>query len=290
MIKIGHHYNLTVTRSSGFGFFLDGENYGEILLPKRHAPKHLSKGDKLEVFLYLDSDDRPIATTQKPLAEVGQFAYLKAVDNNTVGAFFDWGLDKDLMVPFGEQHRPIEVGNFYLLFLYIDKVDSRITASSKIDRYLDYDETHSFKAGDPVQLIIANSTKLGFKAIINHQHWGMLYNNETHQRLSFGQSINGFIKQVREDRRIDLSLTQGSQHTDTARNQEEKKIVAYLEEHQGKCPLNDKSDPKAIAEIFGMSKSAFKKAIGRLYKQRQIVIHKQGICLASSSTSRSKLA
>ena len=275
MIKIGTNHNLKITKVLDFGFFVDAENYGEILLPKKHAPKGLSKGDWVDIFLYLDTDDRPIATTQTPKAKVGEFAYLKAIDSNKVGAFLDWGLDKDLFLPFGEQHRPIEVGNFYLVYLYIDKVDSRITASSKIDKFLDYDKPHYFKANDPVNLIIANSTDLGYKAIINHGYWGMLYKNEVHQQLSFGQSIEGFIHQTREDNRIDLRLKNG----EAGRDQDEQKILSYLEEHNGSCHLNDKSDPKEISEVFGMSKGSFKKAIGRLYKQKTIVIKANGVSL-----------
>lgn len=275
MIKIGAVHRLQVSKAVNIGYFVDAENYGEVLLPKKHAPKALAKGDFVEVFLYLDTDDRPVATTQVPKARVGEFAYLKAIDNSPVGTFFDWGLDKDLLVPFGEQHKPMEVDKYYLLYLYIDKIDSRITASSKIEKFLDYERPHSFKAKDPVKLIIANSTDLGFKAIINHEQWGMLYKDEVHQRLSFGQSIDGFVKSVRPDGRIDLNLQIGQ----ASRDLNQQKILNFLTEQDGKSPLTDKSDPDLIKETFGISKGAFKKALGGLYKQRLISIDKSGIQL-----------
>jgi predicted RNA-binding protein (virulence factor B family) len=278
MIKIGTNHRLKITKALDFGFFVDAENYGEVLLPKKHAPKGLVKGDSVEVFLYLDTEDRPVATTQTPKAKVGEFAYLEAIDNNKIGAFLNWGLDKDLLLPFGEQHKPIEVGKSYLVYLYVDKVDSRITASSKIDKFLDYEKPHVFKANDPVNLIIANSTELGYKAIINHGYWGMLYKNEVHQQLSFGQSIDGFIYRVREDNRIDLRLQTGA----VKRDQDEQKIIQYLNENNGYCHLNDKSNPKEISETFYMSKGTFKKTIGNLYKQKVIVIEVDGISLVKT--------
>ncbi len=266
MIKMGQHHRLRVSKIVPPGLLLNGHNYGDVLLPKKHAPKNLSKGDEVDVFLYLDSEDLPIATTQQPKVCVGQFAYLKAIDSNKYGTFFDWGLDKDLLVPFGEQHRPLEVGKSYLLYVYIDKVDSRITGSTKIDKFLDYEKPHSYKVGDTVKLIIANSTDLGLKAIVDHGHWGMLYKNEVHQTLSFGQSIGGFIKSVRPDGRIDLSLQFGQE----SRDKDEQKILDYLNANHGLSDINDKSEPQLIADIFGISKGAFKKAVGRLYKKREI--------------------
>jgi len=275
MIKIGRTYELDVVKAVEFGFYLDAENLGDILLPNKHAPDDLAEGDYLEAFLYLDSEDRPVATTQKPKAQVGEFAYLEAVANTSVGTFLDWGLDKDLLVPFSEQHRPMEVGHSYLVYVYINKADGRIVATSKIDKIIDDDKPHDFKPQQAVNLIIANSTDLGYKAIINHSHWGVLYKNDVHQRLSFGQSIKGFIKHVRPDGKIDLSL-QGGQET---RDKNTTLILDYLKNKNGFAPVHDKSDPKLISDLFGMSKGAFKKAIGGLYKQRVIRIEKDGIHL-----------
>lgn len=275
MISIGKTYQLDVVKAVEFGFYLDAENLGEVLLPLKYAPSDLVEGDSIEVFLYLDSEDRPVATTQKPKAQVGEFAYLKVVANTEVGSFLDMGLEKDVLVPFAEQHRPMEVGHSYLVYLYLGEFDNRIIASSKIDKFLDDEKPHDFKPQQAVDLIIANSTDLGYKAIINHSHWGVLYENEVHQRLSFGQYKKGFIKYIRPDGKIDLSL-QGGQET---RDKYAKIILNYLKKQEGFAPVHDKSDPQLISDLFGMSKGAFKKAIGGLYKQRIISIEKDGIHL-----------
>ena len=275
MISIGKTYELDVVKAVDFGFYLDAENLGEVLLPLKYAPSDLVEGDLIEVFLYLDSEDRPVATTQKAKAKVGEFAYLKVVDNTKVGAFLDLGIDKDVLVPFAEQHRPMEVGHSYLVYLYLTEFDHRLVASSKIDKFLDDEKPHNFKPQQAVELIIANTTDLGYKAIINHSHWGVLYKNEVHQRLSFGQYKKGFIKYIRPDGKIDLSL-QGGQET---RDKYAKIILNYLKKQNGFAPVHDKSDPKLISDIFGMSKGAFKKTIGGLYKQRIIRIEKDGIYL-----------
>lgn len=275
MIRIGSNYLLVVVKTVTFGVYVDAEDLGEVLLPRKYVPPGLSVGDSIDVFLYLDSEDRPVATTQKPKACVGEFAYLKVLASNQVGAFLDWGLDKDVLVPFPEQHKPMEVGHSYLVYLYLSKVDGRIVASSKIDKFLDDERPHDFKPQQAVKLIIANSTDLGYKAIVNHSHWGVLYQNDVYQRLSFGQSKNGFIKHVRPDGKIDVSL-QGGKET---RDKQATLIEEYLRKQNGFAAVHDKSDPQLIAELFGMSKSAFKKSIGGLYKQKIITIEKDGIHL-----------
>lgn len=281
MITIGQTYQLTVVKAVEFGFYLDaGDDLGDVLLPVKYAPAGTAVGDVLEVFLYLDSDARPVATTQTPKASVGEFAYLKVIETTSVGAFLDWGLDKDLLVPFAEQHRPMEEGKFYLVYVHISPADDRIIASSKLDKFLDDDRPHDFKPWQAVDLIIGNSTDLGYKAIINHSHWGVLYKDEVFQRLSFGQSIQGFVKRVRADGKLDLSL-QGGQVT---RDKYSQTILDYLKNKDGFAPVHDKSDPAVISRLFGMSKGAFKKAIGGLYKQRLITIEKDGIHLAKKST------
>ncbi len=274
MISIGQIVELEVVKTVDFGFYLDAKNLGEVLLPLKLAPADLVEGDTIDVFLYLDSEGRPIATNQAPKAVAGEFAYLKVVGTSAVGAFLDWGLDKDVLVPFAEQHRPMELDHFYLVHIYIG-IDGRIVASSKIDKFLDDERPHSFKPQQAVNLIIANSTELGYKAIINHSHWGVLYKNEVHQRLSFGQDKKGFIKHVRPDGKIDLSL-QGGQET---RDKYAKIILAYLRKEEGFAPVHDKSAPQLIEDLFGMSKGAFKRAIGGLYKQKIIRIEKDGIYL-----------
>ena len=279
MISIGQICELEVIKIVDFGVYLDAENLGEVLLPNKNAPDDVVVGDIIEVFLYLDSEGRPVATNQEPYAIVGEFAYLEVVDVSKVGAFLDWGLDKDVLVPFAEQHRPMEVGRSYLVYLFIG-VDGRITASSKIDKFLDDDRPHDFKPQQAVDLIIASSTELGYKAIVNHSHWGVLYKNGVFQRLSFGQSLKGFIKHIRPDGKIDLSL-QGGQES---RDKYSKIILNYLHKKDGFAPVHDKSDPELISDLFGMSKGAFKKAIGGLYKQRIISIEKDGIRLLEKQT------
>lgn len=282
MISIGKTYTLKAVKKLDFGVYLDAENLYEVLLPKKYVPRDLAVGDEIEVFLYLDSEDRPVATTQTPKAQLGEFAYLAVVDINDMGAFLDWGLEKDLFVPFGEQHRPMEVGRTYIVYLYLDKLKGRITASSKIDKFLDDEKPHDFTPQQAVKLLIANSTDLGYKAIINNSHWGVLYASDVHQRLSFGQSIDGFIKYIRPDNKIDLSLTSLQDGGKETRDKYEKIILDYLKHQNGFAPVHDKTDPKIIADLFGMSKKAFKKAIGGLYKQKIINIEKDGINLVKN--------
>ncbi len=279
MIQIGRQYTLQIIEATEFGVYLDAENLGKILLPRKYVPPGRKVDDSVRVFLYLDSEDRPVATTRTPAAMLGEFAYLPVAEVNEVGAFLDWGLEKDLFVPFSEQHRPMESGRSYLVYITLDKYQGRLLASSKIDKFLDDDKPHTFRNGERVNLIIANSTDLGFKAIVNHTHWGMLYKNEVFQRLSFGQSISGFIKFVRPDGRLDLSLQSSyetlDKHAETIRK--------YLEKHEGFAPVHDKSLPEEIADVFGMSKAAFKKSVGRLYKLGIIEIEKDGIRLLKSN-------
>jgi uncharacterized protein len=275
MITVGQYYTLAVSQVVEAGYMLDARELGPVLLPKRNAAWPYKAGDDVNVFLYLDSDDAPIATTDKPKACVGEFAYLNVVATTDVGAFLDWGLEKDVLVPFAEQHRPLQEGNSYLVYLYLDKIDGRITATSKIDKVLDDYKPHDYKKGQCVDLIIANSTDLGYKAIINHSHWGVLYKNDVFQRLSFGQSIQGYIKHTRPDGKIDLTLHGGQE----VRDKNAETIINLLVAENGFAALHDKSDPQLIIKSLGMSKGAFKKAIGNLYRQRIISIEDDGIRL-----------
>lgn len=270
MITIGKTYKLKALKKLDFGVYLDAEDLYEVLLPKRYVPRDLEMGDEIEVFLYLDSEDRPVATTEIPKAQLGEFAYLSVVDINNTGAFLDWGLAKDLFVPYGEQHRPMEVGRSYIVYVYLDKVKGRLTASSKIDKFLDDEKPHNFTPQQAVKLLVANSTDLGYKAIIDNSHWGVLYSNEVHQRLSFGQSIDGFIKRVRDDGKIDLSL-QGGKET---RDKYEKQILDYLKQQGGFAQVHDKSDPKLISDLFGMSKKHLKKPLVVYINKKSLISKK----------------
>lgn len=275
MIQLGRFNTLTVLELVDFGLFLDGGPAGEILLPKKEVPQATQVGDKLDVFIYLDSKDRPIATFRKPKIQVGGFAYLKCIDVNRIGAFLDWGLEKDLMVPYAEQNTPMEVDKSYLVHLYLDSIDLRPTASSKIDKFVEEENNNTFKANQEVDLLIASNTDLGLKAIINQSHWGLIFKDDIVKRLSYGDSTKGFIKQIRPDGKINLGL----EKTSETRDRQSQMIIDFLVKEGGFAGIHDKSDPKLIKKLFGISKSAFKKAIGGLYKKGDITIESSGIRL-----------
>lgn len=277
MNKIGKNSELKVISVSDEIVQLDAGLLGHARLPSHQAPAGIAEGDVLTVFLFPGEEGSLRATTQLPKCQVGEFACLKVVNTTSVGAFVDNGMDKDVLVPFAEQHRPMEMGHSYIVTVYLGRRDGRLTASSKIDKFLDEDQPHAFKPRQAVDLLIANSTELGYRTIINNSHWGVLYRDEVFRKLSYGQRISGFIKQIRPDGKIDLTL-QGGQET---RDRNGQKVLRYLERHDGFADVHDKSDPERIKLLFGMSKGAFKKAIGQLYKQRLIVIEKQGIRLNS---------
>ncbi len=275
MIEIGKSCTLKIVKQVEFGVYLNAHELGQVLLPNKVAPKEFEIGDSVEVFLYLDSQDMVIATTKMPKAQVGQFAYLKAVDTGPYGAFLDWGLDKDLFLPFGEQHREIEVGRSYLVYIYRNSADERIVASSKVDKFLDKTPP-PYRNGQEVSLIIAGTTDLGYKAIIDHAHWGVIYKNEVFKPLRFGQTTKGFIKRVRSDDKIDLILQRGvKDELDKHANS----ILIKLKQAGGFLPLTDKTDATIIYNELAMSKKAFKKSIGGLYKMQKITIDTDGIRL-----------
>ncbi len=249
--------------------------YGEVLLPKRYVPKTLEIDDQIDVFLYSDSEDRVVATTQKPKAQVGECAYLKAVSRNRVGVFLDWGLPKDLLVPFSEQQKPMQKGYSYTVYLFVDEATDRIAASSRLEEHLS-DDASGFAPRQPVDLLIYGRSDLGFKAVVDGTHLGQLYDNETFRRLHYGERVRGYIKQVRDDGRIDLVLQRPS-HLERDRLGEA--ILTDLRDQGGVSMLTDKSPPEAIYEAFGVSKANYKKALGQLYRRRQIEITKEKITL-----------
>ena len=283
MAEMGKLNKLTVVKELDFGVYLDGEELGEILLPRRHVPKSCKTGDSVEVFIYLDSEDRIIATTQKPYAMVGEFALLKVVSVNPVGAFLDWGLQKDLLVPFHEQKQKMKEGISYIVFVFLDDKSKRIAASSKLDTFLD-NLPVPFQVGQEVELFICERTEIGYKAIINSAHWGVLYKNEVFQTLKKGQQLKGFIKKIRVDKKIDLCLHKpGYEKVDDVA----KKIIDSLKEQGGFIPVTDKSRQDIIYGLFGVSKKTYKKAIGALYRKRLITLEDNGIKL-SENRERSK--
>jgi len=273
MIKIGAYNELRIIKQVDFGFYLDGYAEGEILLPRRYATDEMQVGDKINVFLYFDSEDRLIATTQRAKAEVNKFASLKVIDTNRAGAFLDWGLPKDLLVPFNQQKSPMKEGYGYVVYVYQDDISERLVASSKLDRFLD-NEPATYNVGDKVDIIIADKTDIGFKAIINHKHWGVLFESEVFGDMGIGKSCKGFIKQIREDGKLDVGLTKvGYAKVDALAE----RILQSLKQNQGFLPLHDKSKPEQIAKILKMSKANFKKSIGQLYRKKLIKIENNGI-------------
>ena len=271
MALIGRYNSLQVVKHTDFGLYLDGGADGEILLPNRYIPKDIPSEveDWLNVFIYLDSDDKLIATTEKPKVQVGEFASLKVLEVNSIGIFLDWGLSKDLLLPYSEEKRPLQAGDYCVVHVYLDKHTRRITATTRLDRYVDL-RPHTYKLGQSVDLLVAEATDMGFKAIINNQHWGLIHKNEVFKFLRNGIREKGFIKELRADGKISLSLQPVGQDAADALHQ---KIMQLLQEKGGVLLVNDKSDPKVISDLFGVSKGNFKKAIGALYKQGQIVIH-----------------
>jgi hypothetical protein len=274
MINIGKLNKLNIVKQQGANVYLDSGTSGKVLLADKKLPENCQVGDTLDVFVYVDSEGHLAATTKMPLAQVDDIAWLKVVSLNYVGAFLDWGLPKDLLVPFSEQHHEMEVGKSYLVKVFLDD-KNRIAATTKIDRFIT-DESAGFEVGQKVSLIIADKTELGVKAIVNNTHWGMLYQNELFQPVRKGQKLDGYIKQIREDHRIDLSLHQPGYGkvvslTDT--------ILIKLKANNGVLMLSDKSPPEAIYAVFGVSKKVFKQAIGALYKKKLITIDKNGIRL-----------
>lgn len=272
---VGKYNTLNIVKELDFGVYLDGAELGEILLPKRYVPSNFRPGDDVEVFLYFDSDDRIIATTEKPFATVGEFALLRVKSVDKFGAFMDWGLMKDLLVPFREQKTTMIEGRSYIVHVFIDKVSNRIAASAKLEQFLDRIPPE-YEVGQQVDLMIWQATDLGYKTIVNHYHQGMLYANEVFQKLNVGQTLKGYIKKIRDDHKIDLSLypagyAKVGEQTDP--------ILEYLKKEGGFAKLTDKTAPDEIYSLFGISKKTFKNALGALYKQGTIVIEKDGIRL-----------
>lgn len=276
MIYIGRTNRLRVVKRVDFGLYLDGGDYGELLLPKRSVPDGAKPGDWLHVFVYADSNDQLICTTDKPLAMVGEAAYLKVKDQNDVGTFMDWGLSKDLLVPFNEQAWPMNQGRSYVVYVYLDEATGRIAATTRFHKHLSEDGS-GFEPGQRVRLMIAAQTKLGYKAIINNTHLGMLFKPDLLKPLRFGQQLRGYIKAIRADGKIDLSLQPASA---VVRDRLEEQIIDYLRAHDGVSTITDKSPPELIYKTFDASKANYKRALGRLYKKHQVVLDKHRVVLA----------
>jgi|SRR5690554_1026311 hypothetical protein len=273
MAEIGQFNKLKVIREVEFGVYLDGGSAGGILLPKPEVPENTRLGDLLQVFVYLDSDDEPIATTRRPRARMGQFASLKVVEVNQIGAFLDWGLPKDLFLPFNEQVKPLQAGDYVTVFLYLDNTN-RIAATAKLEKHLDPEA--QFTQAQLVELLVVRPTDIGYQVIIDNCAMGLLQRQDIHRPVRPGQRLPGFIKQVREDGKIDVMLEKpGYGRIDPLAQQ----VLKYLQSRDGFCPLGDKSDPEAIRELFGVSKKAYKMAVGQLMKAGRIRQDADGIHL-----------
>jgi predicted RNA-binding protein (virulence factor B family) len=274
MVEIGKFNKLRVIKEVPFGVYLKGGHLGEILLPNKFKPKNLIIDDLVDVFIYFDSEDKIIATTKAPLAQIGDFAFLRVIDVNPIGAFLNWGLEKDLLVPRAEQHIPMEQDRSYIVYIKQDN-QGRIIASSKVNFYLDRSPP-DYQTAQEVDILVESPTPLGTKVIINNTHWGLIHSADIFQKIYYGQRTKAYIKTLREDGKIDVTLRKAGQdriHDLAAR------ILNKLHEEDGYLPLHDKSPTHEIMRLFGESKKGFKSAIGQLYKQGDIVIEADGIRL-----------
>ena len=275
MAELGKYNTLRVLKQVDFGAYLDGGDLGEILMPNRYVPQGCSIDQEVDVFVYLDSEDRPVATTEKPHAQVDEFAFLKVVSVTQVGAFLDWGLAKDLLVPFREQKMRMEKDRWYVVHIHIDVETNRIVGSAKIDKYLD-NIPPDYTVGQEVDILVSSKSELGYNAVINNLHTGVIYQNEIFRSLRIGEKTKAYIKKVREDEKIDLLLDKpGHKKLDDLAQT----VYDALVKANGFLPLGDKSAPETIYHVLGMSKKNFKKAIGTLFRLKKIVIEDDGVRL-----------
>jgi len=277
MLKIGKINKLRVVKEVDFGMYLDGgENFGEILLPARYITPSCVVDEDVEVFIYLDSEDRIIATTDFPYAMVDDIALLEVVASTKIGAFVDWGLMKDLLIPFKEQHKELQVGDKVVVKIYVDDLTERIVGSSKLNQFLD-NTPPEFDYNEEVDLFVHSKTDLGYKVIVNDIFWGLVYENEVFKPLNRGQKLKGYVKLIREDDKIDISLQKQGYNASIDHNMQI--VLDKLNQNKGELEVGDKSSPEVINHVFGMSKKSFKKAIGSLYKQKIISIERDRIKL-----------
>jgi hypothetical protein len=280
MLKLGDYNTLKIVKRVDFGLYLDGGDEGEILMPKRYVSPSMQIGDEVEVFIYLDQDERVVATTEKPLAKVGEFACLEVAWTNQYGAFLHWGLMKDLFCPFREQKKRMETGRRYIVYVKEDEESHRLMATAKVDKFIQPSllntsaDEKPLLHGDVVDCLVWQKTDLGFKTIVNNRYQGQLYDNQLFQPLHTGDRFTAYVDHVRTDGKIDLTLQPtGHRHTlDFAET-----LLRYLHENGGRCDLGDKSPAELIADRFKVSKKTFKKAVGDLYHRRLITISDEGI-------------
>jgi hypothetical protein len=275
MIEIGKNTTLTASRNAAAGMYLEDAKGNEVLLPNKYVPKSFKVGEVLEVFIYKDSEDRLVATTIVPLIELGGFAKLMVKQVNAVGAFLDWGMEKDLLVPIKEQSEKMEEGKEYLVSMYLDEITDRLVGSSKIKKFLS-NEKVNLKVGQDVEVTIFDDTPLGYLAIVEGKHKGLIYHNEVFDRLYIGNTISAYVKKIKENGEIDLSAQKiGFKHVDDQTDV----IYTMLKQNKGYLNLSDNSSPEEIQARLKMSKKVYKKAIGMLYKMKKIRIEPDGIYL-----------
>ena len=283
MIQLGKTNTLTILRDTPVGLYLGNTEDEVVLLPKKFIEPEFEVGQAIEVFIYKDSEDRIIATRLKPFVEVFQFAHLFVSEVTKYGAFLDWGLEKDLFVPFKEQKIEMHEGTGYVVYVYIDELTQRIVASNKINKFIS-NEILTVEQGEEVDLMVYNKTPLGYNCIINSSHKGLIYENDVYKDVRIGDELKGYVKQIREGNLIDLSLQKiGFKNVLSSTDI----ILEYLNEHQGIMKLTDKSTPEEIAKLFNMSKATFKKSIGVLYRQRKVLIKEDGVYSAPETKTES---
>ena len=279
MLRIGQYNVLRIIKRLPQGLYLDGGKQGEILLPKRYITDEHEVDKAINVFIYLDSEDRLVATTETPYAVVDECAYLKVISTNKVGAFMDWGLQKDLLIPHQEQKHPFRLGESHVVYLYLDDRAQRIAGTEYLDSYLDETSVY-YKESQAVDLLICSETELAYKAVINQSHLGLLYRNEVFQPLVIGQKIKGYVKKIRPDKKIDLCLQlTGETKKDDAISTLKQAIIMHLSANKGSSTLSDRSSPESIYATFHVSKKVYKRALSSLYKERKIEIKKDAIYL-----------
>jgi predicted RNA-binding protein (virulence factor B family) len=280
MIKVGEYNELEIVKQLDFGIYLGKENV-EILMPTKWIPKGAKIGDVLSVFVFRDSDDRLIATTVKPMAIANTFAFLEVKQVNAVGAFLDWGMDKDLLVPFREQAVRMEPGKSYVVFVYADEETDRLIGSTKLLRFIERDDVR-VQNGDVVDLLIYSQTELGFNAIVNNLYSGLIYKNEIFENIRVGDQLQGYVKNVREDNKIDLSLQKsGFELVDDVKW----RLLNIIKAENGFLALTDNSTPEEIKAKLQISKKAFKKAIGALYRERLVTLTDKGVQLIDNKSN-----
>ncbi len=277
MVQIGKINRLSIKGTRDDGIHLDGGQSGDILLRATYATQKYQPGDEIDVFVYVDKEQRLMSTTRKPYAIVGEVATLRVVATSRAGAFMGWGLEDDLFVPKSEQQNNMREGNSYVVFVFLSEKTNRITASSKLDKFLDL-QSSKYEEGEEVDLLVYAETDLGYSAVVNSSHIGMIYENEVFQKLVIGQRLQGYVKKIREDLKIDLRLQQtGYQRIDDV----SQIILDTIKGSGGMVAVTDKSPPEDIYALYGVSKKVFKKAIGALYKKRLIIVDSDGIKLAN---------